>query len=372
MTRETLRVLNVIDGPGWSGGVEQTLLLARGLRDRGIDAAIACHSGNTVMLREAPAHDVPVHGFETGSKRNPANYRRVMARARGADVVIGHKPKSVMYALAARRFLPHHPKVVAVRRVSRPISFLSSHTKYRWPDRVVAVSDNVARLLGEAGIPADKVRTIPSGVDLTRFRPRPDERDAVRKELGLSPDHRAIAQVANFTDKKGHRFLMAAIARLGDRARDVRLVLAGRATDSAAARDLAREHGLEERVIGLGLRRDVERLLAGMDVFAFPSIPGIEAIAGSVLQAMASGLPVVASAVGGIPEYVEDGVTGLLAPPGDVPALADALDRMLALDEDARGGMAGRGAETVRSGYGIDTTVARYVEMLGEMVPAHR
>jgi glycosyltransferase involved in cell wall biosynthesis len=360
------KVLNVIDGAGWSGGVEQAFLLARGLAARGIETGIACHAENGTLLHEGPAAGVPTWPFEGGSRWNPGNYARLRALAAdGFDVLIAHKPKSVVYALAVRAVQPSVRHVIAVRRLARPISRLSSWTKYRMPDRVVAVCDFVADRLRAAGVPEGKIVRIPSGIDLSRFHPRPELRADQRRRWGVERDDvTVLIQVANFLTSKGHRFLFEALAGIGDRLGDYRLVLAGRGTDGAECRDLVERHGLRGRVIGLGMRRDVERLLCGADLFVFPSLPGLEAIGGAVLQAMASGVPVIVSAWVGPPEYIEDARNGFLVDPGDAIALREAISAFASLEPASRRDIAARAVETVRAGYSIERTVDAYVELI--------
>jgi glycosyltransferase involved in cell wall biosynthesis len=146
-----------------------------------------------------------------------------------------------------------------------------------------------------------------------------------------------------------------------------RLVLAGHGTDGAECRALAGSFGLADELVGLGLRRDVEMLLPAADLFAFPSLPGIEAIAGSLLQAMAAGLPALASAVGGIPEYLHDGDTGWLAPPGDAQAWGKKLRALRAMPAADRQRVASAATEIVRERYAIEGTVRSYVELLTEL-----
>jgi glycosyltransferase involved in cell wall biosynthesis len=233
------------------------------------------------------------------------------------------------------------------------------------PDRVVAVSGFVADQLRAAGIPEAKIVRIPSGVDLSRFRPRPDIRAEQRRSWGVERDDvTVLIQVGNFLTSKGHRVLFEALEGIGRRLGDYRLVLAGRGTDGPECRELVSRHGLRDRVFGLGMRRDIERLLCGADLFVFPSLPGLEGIGGAVLQAMASGVPVIVSAFVGPPEYVEDARNGFLVKPGDPIALREAISAFAAMEPAARRDVAERAIETVRAGYSIERTVDAYVELI--------
>ncbi|MCI0546160.1 MAG: glycosyltransferase [Candidatus Rokubacteria bacterium] len=189
--------------------------------------------------------------------------------------------------------------------------------------RFVTVSLDLGRWLRDTvGIPADKVLTIWNGVDTGRFSE--EGREEGRRALALPPDTVVIGTVGRLDPVKDQAGLLDAFARFdGSRHRAALVVIGnGPCRDALAAR--AARADLAGRVFLLGERRDVPLLLKGLDVYTLPSIA--EGISNTVLEAMATGLPVVATRTGGNPELVEDGVTGRLVPVGDRVALADALD----------------------------------------------
>lgn len=197
----------------------------------------------------------------------------------------------------------------------------------RWLDRAT-----MARVAGVAGVSnyvrdrararftldRSRVRTIYNGIDLSRFRPGAESR-------GWAGEIR-IVTIANLAPEKGIHHLIGAVARLPDE--DVRLVVVGDGVEAERLQLLASMLGIGARTEFLGLRDDVAELLRDADVFVHPAV-WAEAFGLTIVEAMASGCPVVASHVGAIPELVEDGVSGLLVPLGDEVALADALRRLL-------------------------------------------
>jgi len=189
-------------------------------------------------------------------------------------------------------------------------------------DQYVTVSLDLGRWLTQTvGIDRDKVMTIHNGVDLRRFGDA--DREAGRAALGVDRDTVVLGTVGRLDPVKDQARLLEAYARIPAEAGRHCLVLVG---DGPCRRDLearAAQPDLRGRVHLLGERRDVPCLLAGFDVFALPSIA--EGISNTVLEAMASGLPLVATRTGGNPELVEDGVTGRLVPVGDTAALTEAL-----------------------------------------------
>lgn len=176
----------------------------------------------------------------------------------------------------------------------------------------------------------DRFTVAPSGIDLDRFRQArgaPGERASRRRALGCPPEAVVIGSVGWLTPVKGHRFLIEALARLKPRFPQLHLVIVG----SGGLRDdylaLAASLGIAESLHLLGARGDVTDCLAGMDLFVLPSLN--EGMGRALIEAMAAGLPVVASRVGGIRSLVEDRRNGLLVPPGDAAALASALAELV-------------------------------------------
>ena len=209
---------------------------------------------------------------------------------------------------------------------------------------VVAVSARVAAYASrEFRIPPDRLTTIVNGVDLARFRPDPRSRN---------PRTPAIGCTGRLHAENDHATLLRAFARLGTRWPDVRLLLVGRGGEEGGLRALGETLGIAGRIQFAGEQADVAPWLARMTVYAQPSRTA--GIPNSILEAMASGLPVVATAVGGTPEVVANGETGLLVPPGDPPAMAEALATLLSNPARAEAfGRAGRARVEAHFGEGL-------------------
>jgi glycosyltransferase involved in cell wall biosynthesis len=212
------------------------------------------------------------------------------------------------------------------------------------------------------------VRTIYSGTDPARFFPRPPEQ-AIVSELALPPGLPVVMLVGNFSEHKGQHVLIAAAAELRGRGLDFALVFAGRGTDSQELRALCAVSGLPaDRCRFLGLRDDVERLLSAASVSVNAAVKG-EALSGSIRESLAMGVPAVASDISGNSEIVKEGVTGLLFPPGDAPALAGKLGTLLT-DPDLRGRLSRNSAETVRGGFTTAIMAGRTLEYYRALLAA--
>ena len=190
----------------------------------------------------------------------------------------------------------------------------------------IVVSDDTEgafrRLVGRA----PRVEVVCNAVDLERY-PADIDRAAVREELGVGPHVHLMTTVATFKEQKGHRFLVEAFAAVAPRHPELELLLVGDGALAETVREQARRTGHGDRIHFLGTRRDVARLLAASDSFVLASL--WEGLPLALVEAMASGLPVVASAVSGSRQVMVDGRTGWVVPPGDSGALAGAIEELL-------------------------------------------
>jgi len=225
---------------------------------------------------------------------------------------------------------------------------------------VVAVSDRVAAYAArEFRIPPDRLTTIWNGVDLDHFRP-------VRRDgFGQAP---VIGCTARLHAKNDHATLLQAFARVGARFPEARLLLVGRGPEEARLRALADELGISARVSVASEQADVAPSLERMDLYVQASVA--EGMPNSVLEAMATALPVVATAVGGTPEVVLEGETGLLVPPRDPFALADAMLKLLA-DPGLAEAFGRAGRARVEAHFGEDRMRERLEALLDRLVERH-
>jgi sugar transferase (PEP-CTERM/EpsH1 system associated) len=196
-------------------------------------------------------------------------------------------------------------------------------------DRFVAVGESVRQaLIHNEGLPPRRVEIVYNGVDLSAFDSGATDRDEVRRELGIAGDTFLVLQVARLDTIKDHATALRAIAGALPRNPAIRLMIVGDGPERESIARAITEQGLGDSVTMLGMRNDVQRLLAAADAFLLTSVS--EGIPVTIIEAMAARIPVVSTAVGGVPELIESEVSGLLAPSGDAPRLADALIRLAA------------------------------------------
>lgn len=241
----------------------------------------------------------------------------------------------------------------------------------RLTDRLADVTTINSYLAGQAVVqrgvvPGRKLRVIPNGIDIARFIWTPDIRMAVRRALGVDERDFLWLAVGRLREQKDYPTLLAAFARVSQQRPDAILYVAGQGPLLQTLERLMSSLGLKERVRFLGLRTDIPRLLAAADGFVLAS--AWEGLPNVVMEAMAAAKPVVATRVGGVPELVEDGISGFLVPPKDDEALARTMLRLMSLPPEVRSTMGEKGRTHVERLYSVDRVVDQWEELFLELL----
>lgn len=354
-------ILHTEASVGFGGQEVRILAEARWLLDHGWPTWIAAQPGSR-LLAEATAEGIPALALRmphAASLPAIARLRRFMGE-RAVDLVHTHSSvDSWLATLAARS---RHLPVVRSRHVSIPIRRRRALI-YRLADRVITSGALIKGLVEVAGIPATRVVSIPAGIDTARFHGGVSG-ERVRAEFGGGP---LVGLVANIRGSKGHQVLLEAAPRVLAERPETRFLIVGDGVGFDDVRRSVSARGLDERIIMTGFRRDVPEVMAALDVLVLPSLRS-EATSQVLPQALAVGTPVVGAAVGGIPEIVRDGETGRLVPPGDAPALAEAIVELLRNPTRARA-LARAGQALVQKRFTFEAmmqaTTRVYEEVLG-------
>jgi glycosyltransferase involved in cell wall biosynthesis len=236
----------------------------------------------------------------------------------------------------------------------------------RLSHRVVAVSEHTREhMVRVEGAPAEKIRVIKNGIDFDRVKPSgPEAVGRVRGDLATGDAHLLLVP-ARLHPEKGHSHLFRALPALRSKLqRRLVVLLAGAGPFEAAYRDEVRQLGCEEMVRFLGFRRDITDLMCAADLVVVPSVA--EAFGLVLAEALYLGRTVVATRVGGIPEIVDDGLDGILVPPGDSAALADAIARLLEHPEE-RNRLAGAGRRKVEQRFSFEAMTRAYEALYEEL-----
>lgn len=361
-----------------SGGAERiTVSFLRHLREYGEPAPLC-----TVTARhDGPlAEELATAGivrFDLGARRlaDPLALVRLtgLVRRQGFGLVHAHGQDAAVLAQWARRLAPF--RLVITRHVMeepmgdwrRRLRARAACAAIRRADAVITVSDAIAQRLVElSGRPREAMQVIPNGIELERFAgDAPAARQRMRESLGASPSEPLVLVPAALRDGKGHEVLLRAIPALRRRVPAARVLFAGAGELEGVLRKAARAVG--DAVQFLGLRTDIPALMHACDLVVLPSATRSdgtveEALPTVLIEAAAAGRAVVATRLSGTPEIVVDGRTGLLVPPGDPAALADAIATLLLDDARARAyGVAAR--EVARQRFAVETQIARTVEL---------
>ena len=330
-----LRILHVVDSLE-RGGLERVVTdLAVMQRRQGCEVAVFSIKEPGALAPELERAGVPVL---RGDKRRSADLRtlRALRQAillRRVDVVHAHNFMPTYYVAAA--CLGPGSRVACVA-TCHDMGTRLAQRKLRWimrwalgrMDRVAMVGAQVhARYLEAQLVSPAKTECILNGVALDRFDHDATARASARERLGLKAKDLVIGSVGRLVELKNHRALIDVLAELAAEHAQLRLVLVGDGVLRQQLEQHARQRGVQSRVVFAGEQADVASLLAAFDVFALPSTT--EGLSVALLEAAASGLPIVATSVGGNPEIIEHGRTGLLVTARDDAALAGALRTVL-------------------------------------------
>lgn len=256
---------------------------------------------------------------------------RRLVRNKGVDIIHTHGYKEDVLAALAGLSVPLVATNHLWKRTTRQLRLYSrlDGLVLRRFDQIVAVSDPILAELRAAGIAEHKLSRIPNGIDTERVRPpSAAERATARERLGFDSDELVLGMLGSLTPEKGHAFALEALGALSAEYPRLRLCIVG---DGPLRETLAREierRGLASQARLCGRRSDIPQVLAGFDVFLLPSLK--EGLPMALLEAMAAGLPAVASAVGDVGKAVEDGISGRLIPPGRTDAMVQALSELAA------------------------------------------
>ncbi len=359
---ENIHILHIETGRHLYGGALQVLYLAKGLAEAGCRNTIVCPRGSDIANSDVPAtqvYTVPVKGDLDALFM--LRLRRIISTVR-PDLVHVHSRRGADIWSAVAAWCTNTPAIIT-RRVDNPESPAIARLKYRSYRRVVAISEGIRRLLISEGVPPRKIECIPSAVDAERFI-APCDRHWFLREFELRPTQRTIGMIAQFIRRKGHRFLIAAAPMIMARCPEARFLLFGKGPLEEEIRRQCSRIGIADQVIFAGFRHDLARILPCLDVVVHPAT--LEGLGVSLLQAAAAGVPIVASRVGGIPEVVMDGFSGILIDPEDTGELVNSVTRLLSEPELARL-LGERGRRIAIEDFSIDAMVKRYLYLYRDL-----
>jgi glycosyltransferase involved in cell wall biosynthesis len=328
-----LRLIHVVDSLEFGG-------LERVVTDLAIEQHARGHQVSVFSINHTQgfAPELARAGVQVliGGKNKPFDLnvmRTLRHAAKSVDVVHAHNFTPNYYGASALLGLPRKPVLVGT---CHDMGTRLSNAKLRFiykcsltqTARLAMVGQQVYdRYVGSGMVTKERATTVLNGIPVERFQTSPARRDSARQKLGLRPEDIVIGCVGRLVGLKNHQLLISVLPALLAQHPDVRVVIVGYGELEDTLKAQAASLGVSAHVHITGQRNDVADLLPAFDVFALPS--QTEGLSIALLEACATSLPVVASAVGGNPEIIHDGSTGLLVPSDDAPALQQALNRLL-------------------------------------------
>jgi len=354
-----LNLFQIDAGKEWRGGQRQSLFLAKELQKKSYPFKFYVQPGSPLHTKALEV-DLPVIPLKMRSETDALAILRLasgMKRLR-CRLVHCHDAHSVAVGSAAAS-LAKVPLRVISRNVDFPLknNFLSRMKYSKNIDVIIAVSRGIKKVLVDGGIDPTLVKVIPDGIDYFPFEEAASSQ-YLRRELNFGPDDFLVGIVAHLADHKGHKYLIKATKILKEKAPLIRVIIVGEGPLRMELDKLVKQTHVEDMVFFLGFREDVPQILASLDLFVLSSY--LEGMGSSILDAMASRLPVVATKTGGIPEVVVHGETGLLVPPKSRTALAKAMLRIYE-DRELGNRLGHKGYEIVHQKFSAEAMAAKVI-----------
>jgi L-malate glycosyltransferase len=371
------RLLKVVPTLMCGGTENQFMALGRLLDRSRFDVAFACLRRWGPFVDELGQLGIPLREYQIATFRSvhalaqQARLARQIARSR-IDIVHAYNFYGNVFAVPPARLMA--PVVIASIRDRSP--YLTPMQKRvqryacQFADRILVNADAVRDwLVKEEGYDPSNIVVIRNGVDMTRFAGQPAG-ERIRHELGLPANVRLVVVVSRLARLKGIEVFLEAAAALTPRYPDVRFLIVGETSPPDPAyllclEQLSQQLGVADRVTFTGRRSDIPAVLGAADVAVMPSLN--EALSNVVLESMAAAAPVVATCVGGTPEALTDGATGLLVTPGHAGAIAGAVARLL--DDRELAARLGRAARArIAERFSVDRMVSATEDLYAELL----
>jgi glycosyltransferase involved in cell wall biosynthesis len=347
-----MHIIHVETGRYLYGGALQLLYLMKGLKQHGCLNTLACTPDS--QIAKAAAGMATIHEVPMAGELDPLFAFRLWRTIRSVapDIVHLHSRRGAdLWGIMAARLAGL--RVVLTRRVDNPEPSWLAQAKYRFCDRIITISEGIRRVLLSEGVPADRIITVPSAVDVDRYG-KPCEGEWFRREFGLPVNVETIGVIAQFIARKGHRYLLQAIPTILETCPKAHVLFFGRGPMEEELKGLCRAKKLDDHIHFCGFRDDLDRILPCLNLVVHPAL--MEGLGVALLQAAAAGLPIVATRVGGIPEVVQNGINGYLIDAADPNALVEPVLNLLRDPERAKR-MGRAGLDIVRSHFSIEAMV---------------
>jgi glycosyltransferase involved in cell wall biosynthesis len=365
------KILFVIDNLQFGGGERVFAQIINGLSPEDFDISLASLPGERLYnsIKKPETGFLPV---DFSRRANLALIPKLSAliRKRRIDIVHGQGSRAEFYARLAKG-LARRGKYVStiampvegfdVVPVRKAIYRLLDRVSERFVDRFIVVSDSLRRMLiDQRGLPPWKVVRIYNGIETDRYRQDPEERKRVRAEFEVADNTLLIGAIGRLVWQKGFEYLIKAAPEIVRTFPNAKIVIVGEGPLLLKLRALSESLGVTNQVVFTGFRSDVRPILSAMDILAIPSL--LEGFPMVTLEGMAMGKPIIATAIDGIAEQIENGQSGILVTPGDEAALTSAVIQILNNREFAQN-LGSNAIRTLEKKFSVDRMIRNTSEV---------
>ncbi len=364
---EPLRILHTESSCGWGGQEIRILTEMEGMIGRGYEMQLLCPQ-ESVIFQVAQKRKLPVTALPIARK----NWRGLSAlrdwlRRNRVDVIVTHSSTDSWLSAVACKTVRRPPRIIRLRHVSAAVpNNLPTRWLYNRACRHIVTTGECIRdqLIHDNGFSPQRISSIPTGLDLQKFKP--GDKQATRKQLGLPEKKHLIGIIATLRSWKGHAHLIEAFSRLVEKHENLHLLIVGEGPVREPLENQVEELNLNQQVTFAGNQENTVPWFQSIDTFVLPSYAN-EGVPQALMQAMACGLPVIGGAVGGLPETIEEGKTGLLFPPKDVSALVCAIEKLLD-DPQLAARMGVEAHRAAREKFGIDIMLDKMCQAIDQVM----
>ena len=354
-----MKILHVETGRHLYGGPQQVVYLVSALRQRGLDCTLLCPP-DTGIDSAARSAGIPVRNlFCAGELDLPFAYRLTQyLQSTAPDLLHCHSRRGADMLGGLAASFADVPAVVS-RRVDNTEMRVMAALRYRPFRKIIAISEAIAAVLRDHDVAPERIEVIRSAVDTAQFD-APTDRHAFRAEYGIPRDALILGAAGQLIPRKGHRYLLQAVAGLRRRYGNIRLIIFGEGYLNNQLRAQAMALGLGDVVQFAGFRDDLDDFMGCFDIFVHPALS--EGLGVATLKAAAAGVPVVGFNAGGLSEAVIDGETGILVATEDVISLQNAIATLLE-SKSMRQRMGEAGRERMKNEFSIATMADKHVAL---------
>jgi len=375
-----MNILQVTKGALMGGGERHVLTLLEGFKSQGVRTHLAVFTeGRLAETARGLGVDVHVLPKRFRGDIRPLTGLINLVRKKKIDIVHTHLVSGNLYGRLAGKVAGvkgivttlHHSRKEALGNFALPfmanLFFRGDIFMGRLSDRMISPSADLKRLLIDHDLDPARITVIPNAINMDKTKVSDDEMDACRRELRIPPGMKIVGMVGRLVEVKNFDlFIQAARKVLGQNPK-VLFLIVGDGPLRHKLEKQAADSGIKERIIFTGFRDDVFRLIAMMDLFVLCSTSETNPIA--LMEAMASGKPVIATDVGGVSELIDHHITGWLCPSGDLACLTEAMIHLLSHPEQAKE-IGARAREKMQKTYSLETITAQLLEVYQNLIDA--